>query len=138
MTKVMLCGMTERQRAIDLLPLARSWLQAPAAQCDDARWHLQGYDQTERAYLVRFAGNGVPRSLILNFDANEVSPLVNPVFIVKGWGDRPATLKFDGSEVPPGRTCRCGYRRSLSSTDLVVWLEMKSVVPCRIELSSRI
>ena len=138
MVKVMLCGMTDVQNAAGLLPLARSWLRPPEVRCLSDSWQLEGYDLTERAFVVRAAEGDKPRAIILQFDASESSPLVNPAVLAKGWGDGPARLKINGHEFPHDNAAfRCGYRQSLTSTDLVVWIQKEQMAPCLIEITPR-
>ncbi len=134
MTKVMLCGMTDCQDAAGLLPLARSWLRAPRARCLSDGWVVNGYDLTERAYVVRRSDDAEPGSLALVFEATESSPLVNPAIIVERWGERGARLNINGRPISPGPGFRCGHRQHLSHTDLIVWLELEQSDVCRLSL----
>jgi hypothetical protein len=59
---------------------------------------------------------------------------VNPAFIVKGWGDRPAILLVDGKPVPRGKDFRYGHRERLDGTDLILWLKLQSTKPVQISI----
>lgn len=64
----------------------------------------------------------------LGFDIDDENPvsvtIVNPVFIVKNWGDSDVELKVDGK--PWTELIRKGYEKSPDGTDLVLWLKMKT------------
>ena len=49
--------------------------------------------------------------------------MVNPAFVVKGWGERPARIRLNGQEIRHREgAVRLGHRRTLDGTDLIVWL----------------
>ena len=50
-TRIMLQGMTDKQPDA-LVPLARSWLQAPTMRLTSQAYRNARYDQSERAYLI--------------------------------------------------------------------------------------
>ena len=58
--------------------------------------------------------------------ANPDSPVVNPAFIIKNWGDHEVLLKVNGKEIPQGKAFRIGHIRRINQYDLVVWLELES------------
>ena len=58
-------------------------------------------------------------------EASHDSPIHNPAFMVKNWGNRPAVLTIDGKEIPHGKGFRFGHNKTLDGTDLVVWLKIK-------------
>ncbi len=126
MTKVMLHGLTGGTAA-DLVSLAKSWSQ-PARLMGN----VGEYDPTERAYLLTATRPAAPQHFTL--EASAESPVENPAFVVKGWGNGPVALTLDGVRVPRGKAFRYGYRDSLEGTDLVVWVEKKAVKPVKIGL----
>ncbi|MHC4186308.1 MAG: hypothetical protein ACYSR4_10305, partial [Planctomycetota bacterium] len=67
--------------------------------------------------------------------ASEESPVVNPSFVIKGWGETGATLKLNGKQIKRGRKFRFGHSHNLDSTDFVVWIKKKSTKPITISLS---
>ena len=133
MTKIMLCGMTDKP--IDaLLPLARSWLRPAKLAVESAAFASEGYDPTERAYVLSCRDAASPLPLSLRIDASPASPIVNPAFVVRDWGDRDVEATVDGEPVPRGRRLRRGHRHRIDGTDLVVWLEAASASPLAIVL----
>ena len=64
--------------------------------------------------------------LEFTLEATPESPIHNPAFVVKNWGNRPASLTMDGKEIPRGKDFRFGRNKTLEGTDLVVWVKTKS------------
>jgi hypothetical protein len=134
-TAVSLCGMSEKP-AEKLTSLARSW-NSPAKlllNCDEYR--SQGYDIYQRAYVLHCINKGKPSKLEFTLAASDDSPVVNPAFVIKNWGDRTVQLKIDGKEIKKGKTLRIGYNHSMHGTDLIIWTEKESTKPVRISLMS--
>jgi len=66
--------------------------------------------------------------------AGEQSPVVNPAFIVNGWGRRDASLLIDGKKIKRGKIFRFGHRNTFKGADLIVWVKTKSTKPITISL----
>lgn len=115
MTKLMLTGMTDKT-AEELLPLARSWYDAPPINGVEAT-----YDQSQRAYILVVADDTEQVEFTIN--ANEESPVVNPAFIIPDWGMKQIALEIDGSEINRGQKFRFGKSDKLDGSDLVIWIE---------------
>jgi hypothetical protein len=132
MTKILLHGLTTKSAA-ELVPLAKSWLSPPAAELSGAGFQSQGYDPAQRAFVItREPGSqAVQFSLLLK--AGSDSPLVNPAFVVKNWGDEDLRLRIDGKFVNRGPSFRYGFVNHLEGTDLIVWLELESTKPTRVD-----
>jgi len=127
-----LYGMTDKPAA-GLLPLARSWINPPAIKISGSEFSSQGYDPDQRAYLLK---REQPGSIIeVELAGSAGSPVFNPAFVIKGWGGNEAALKLDGDEVPRGPDFRYGFRRTLESTDLVVWIKIESTKPIKVLVS---
>jgi len=125
LTKVMLHGMSN-QSVTDLVPLAKSWVNAPKLELAGKTFNSTGYDQTERAYQLVKADNKELQHLDLHILADEEHPVINPAFVIKNWGDSDVVLTLDGKEIERGNTFRFGHRHTLESTDLIVWIKTKS------------
>jgi hypothetical protein len=134
--RIMLHGLTDRSAA-DLAPLAKSWLQPAPLELTGSGFQSEGYDQTERAYVLTSQEPGKPGALEFTLQASEDSPLVNPAFIIKDWGDANVVLKVAGQEAPRGSSFRLGHRPTLESVDLIIWIKKESIEPIRISLSSQ-
>jgi hypothetical protein len=138
-TWIMLHGMTDG-KAADLAGLAKSWLNAPKLTLKSgflAKSHFinQGYDPTERAYVLSCKKTDKPSKLEFSLGASKDSPIVNPAFVIKGWGKTDAGLKLDGKILKPGKVFRYGHRPSEHSYDLIVWIRTESNKPTKVSLS---
>jgi hypothetical protein len=130
MTKLMLNGMTTKT-VEELIPLTKSWSNPAKLEVDGAGFESEGYDPTEMAYQLTCEGAG---KLEMSLNASEDSPLVNPAFVIKNWGEAGAKLKLEREEIQRGMDFRYGHRYRLEGTDLIVWLRTESVKPVNIEI----
>jgi hypothetical protein len=130
-----LFGLT-KQSASALAALDRSWLQAPVLRISSGSFTNAGYSRSQRAYLI--AREGEPEGAALNFtlDASDRSPVVNPAFVIQGWGDSQANLTINSKAVEQGPDFHTGYVHRLEGTDLVVWFRYDSNQPVEFSLSS--
>jgi Concanavalin A-like lectin/glucanases superfamily len=133
-TKIMLHGLTNK-KAEDLRNLTNSWATpAKLNIAKTASFSGGEYDPTERAYQIKATSN----SKILNFsiEANKDAPLDNTAIVVKNWGNREVSLKIDGKNIPRGKMFRYGFRDTESGSDLVIYIEKKSVQPVKFSIST--
>jgi hypothetical protein len=132
-TWIMLNGMTNKPAA-ELVPLAKSWLYAPKLKSSSRGYRSEGYDQTQRAYVL--ARRDVRKASALKFElvASEESPVVNAAFVVKDWGRGEASLVIDGRKVNRGKDFRYGHRKTVRGGDLIVWMRVESTKPVKISL----
>ncbi|MHC4864341.1 MAG: hypothetical protein ACYTEX_09670 [Planctomycetota bacterium] len=128
-TKIMLFGMFDAAEAANvnnLLPLAKSWENAPVLANFSSGFSGGAYDKTERAYRIV---QDSPEAKILSFtmQAWSDSPVVNPCFVVENWGNEPAGVVIDGRPVPSGSNFRQGIETSADGqSSLVVWVRTES------------
>lgn len=132
-TKIMLDGLTEKS-AVGLVPLAKSWLSPPQLQLTGANFHSEGYDASQRAYVIAHEHGTGPAGFELTLDASEESPLVNIAIVIKNWGEGDARIKVDGEVVAAGTDLRIGHAETLEGTNLVVWMRRESTAPVRISV----
>jgi hypothetical protein len=132
-----LYGLTNKP-AVSLLPLAKSWNNPPQLTplVDVSLSSKQGptrakYDYKQRAYVIEGAPPG--KALIFLPAASEDSPLVNPAFVVRNWGEKKARFQINGKTVERGKNFRYGHRHTLEGTDLIVWIKLESTQ--QVELS---
>jgi hypothetical protein len=132
-TWIMLNGMTNKPAA-KLVPLAKSWLYAPQLKLSSKGYRSEGYDQTQRAYVL--SRKDIRRFSALNFElaASKESPVVNPAFVIKNWGGGSAGLAIDGKRVRGGKHFRTGHRKTLEGADLIVWVKGEWTKPVKISL----
>jgi hypothetical protein len=134
-TKIMMDGLTTKSPG-ELLPLAKSWLNPPKMQVEGSAYRNDGYDPTQRAYvLTRTAAPTLDR-LTLTFEASDASPIVNPAIVIRNWGEGAARLEIDRKSAPLGKDFRMGYARRLDGTDLVIWVQRQSTRPIHMQVAS--
>jgi Concanavalin A-like lectin/glucanases superfamily len=136
MTKLLLDGLTTKS-AKELIPLARSWLSPPSLEISGTGFQKQGYDPAQRAFVIVRQSASSPSQLRLLLQASPESPLLNPAFVIRNWGDKEPTLVIDGKPTPRGSVFRYGLIPTLDGGDLVVWLKMDSATPTRFELAAK-
>ena len=79
--------------------------------------------------------NDKPLPLRFELMASKEHPVVNPAFVITGWGDSNATLKIDGKAINRGKEFRFGHRRTPAGKDLIVWIKRESTKPVEVSLS---
>jgi hypothetical protein len=132
-TKIMLDGLTDQPPA-ELVSLAKSWISAPKIEVTAGDFESKGYDPGQRAFVVNHNGNSSSSSLGLTLAADSDSPLVNPAFVINGWGDARPRLKIDGRPQAWGPDARYGIVSSLGADNLVIWLRLKAQATTTIEV----
>ncbi len=126
-------GMTNKPAA-SLAKLARSWIYPAELKIKGKNFVSEGYNFRERAYVVNCEKAG--SNFECKLEASEESPLVNPAFIIKGWGAENAVLELNGEKIKRGKDFRFGHRHELQGSDLVVWIKTESTKPVRLSLLS--
>jgi len=108
-----------------LTSLARSWSRPPKlfikSEAVDGK-----FDSTQRSYVISSSKDEEIEELKFSIQANDESPVVNPVFVIKNWGDNQIRLKVNGKEISQDKAFRIGHIRRINQYDLVVWLELES------------
>jgi hypothetical protein len=130
-TRIMLQGMTDK-KADKLVPLAKSWLQAPKMRITSDGYKGGLYDQSERAYLVEKTSSGNSTPCKFTLEASKESPLLNPAITIKNWGSQLSTLLVNGKKLMQGKDFRQGIRRGPFGEDLVIWLRLNRQKPVKI------
>ena len=134
MTKIMLDGLTTKSAA-DLVPLAKSWLSAPAIDLSGQGFTSEGYDPTQRAYVLSRQAGSSAKGFHSVLKASADSPLVNAAFLIKNWGEANPRLVINGKAVPQGPNFRYGHISKLEGTDLVIYAQIESTKPTTVEVS---
>jgi hypothetical protein len=135
MRKLMLAGMTD-QPAAHLLGLMRSWSKPAELKLQGGAFQNEGYDQAQKAYgLTRQSAGSAPAKFELA--ASPDSPVINPAFVIKHWGEAGVKLSLNGKAVPRGTQFRFGYRQTLEGQDLIVWLKTEATSPLRIAVEAK-
>jgi hypothetical protein len=132
MTKLMLTGFTNKN-AEDLLPLAKSWAQPPEVKTP-AGVSVK-FDQAQRAFVID-TKNGASQ-VSFEIQASENSPVLNPGFVINGWGNRGVKLELNGKTIARGKDFRYGHRQNLNSVDLIAWVRYKSTNVVKVVITAQ-
>jgi hypothetical protein len=127
-------GLTDRPIE-ELAPIARAWLQPPDLKIAVNEFKSHGYSRDERAFLISRVDTKSDNALKFTVQASEESPMVNPAFVISGWGDKDVELYINGKKIKSGKDFRFGHRHMLEQTDLIVWIKKQSEKPTEILLS---
>jgi hypothetical protein len=133
MTKLMLTGFTNKN-AESLLPLAKSWSSPAKIKVDDESAVSAVYEQSERAIIIDLKKD--VSSISLEIQGSEESPIINPAFVVNGWGTKGMKLEIDGKVIERGKDFRYGHRYELDRTDLVSWVRLESTSTVKFVISA--
>jgi len=137
-TKILMDGLTTRSSS-ELISLAKSWLSPPRMAVAGDDYRSEGYDPTQRAYVVAKVQESTTKALRLTFDASIASPIDDMAIVIKDWGESKARLAIDGKQVKWGKESdREGYIHRLQGTDLVVWIQLQKNKPLHVELAPSI
>jgi hypothetical protein len=130
-----LYGMTDRPFD-EILPLARSWSQAPELRVVSGGLKSKGFDRAQRAYVLENLDAVKPGKAEFEFAADTDSPVHNLCLFIKGWNSEEAVVSLDGKTLTKKDGLRLGVLPTLTGTDLVVWIEKKSSRPVRVVLTT--
>jgi hypothetical protein len=129
----MLDGLTD-QPPSELAVLAKSWFSPPDLVVTGSEFKSNGYDPAQRAFVLERNARPSSTPLRMSVSAKDDAPLVNPAFVVNGWGDATPKLKVNGKLVPWGENYRYGRVNSLNADKIVVWLRMKATSVTLVEI----
>lgn len=115
----------------ELAVLGKSWLQPPSLKVLKGDCVSEGYDFTQRAYLLD-CKNKNAQQLELELLADKDSPLVNACLVVKGWEKEALTIQLNGVQLVKNKDYRMGQRRGMESEDLMIWINKKTDSKVRI------
>ena len=123
-TKLMLLGCTEGD-AVDLLPLAKSWLRASRMTCGEVE---VPYDVEQRAYVI---SSEVRKSLSLRLHASPEQPSNGICLILPGVGAAPSAIKVDGKAYAD---FKIGVNAGPAGSRLILWLPLSATAPVSIDI----
>jgi len=127
-----LYGMTDKDPQT-LVTLAKSWNRPPAMKISGSETKNEGYDYTQRAYIIDAQNRNAP--LELEFDAGKDSPLFNLALVVKNWGGGDVGLELDGIKMSRGKSFRYGLEYDVEGNKkLIVWMKIKADKPLFVKL----
>jgi len=134
-SKILLHGLTD-ESINNLVPIAQSWLNPPEITFAEEDYNHEGFDPAQRAYIFSHKKTSTPSILRLQIDANKDSPVFNPAFVIKNWGDWVVKLKINGKKLKDKNSFRVGHRYVFDRSDLIVWIRKESTEPIEIHMSS--
>lgn len=109
----------------DLLDVARSWTKAPLMKIIRGDFENLGYDRSERAYKLKSL-SAKEASLSIRFEASSSKPVNNLSIIILNWKHSDITIMIDGRKKNAGTSFRYGQRKTLTGSDMIIWLDVKS------------
>ncbi|MEM6542543.1 MAG: LamG domain-containing protein [Bacteroidota bacterium] len=133
LTKVMLNGLTNKPIE-ELQSLAKSWSN-PAKIVFGTAGNKGHYVTEERAYHIEVGDAYNDLSFALK-GTNE-TPIENPAFVVKNWGEGNPIISINGSPQSMGKDLRYGFVDSLESRDLILWIRLKDTKDVSIKLEHK-
>ena len=83
-----------------------------------------GYDRSERAYQIKSLSNEV--NVSMRFEASASNPVNNLSIIILNWEHTDITIMIDGIKKNAGTSFRYGQRKTLTGSDMIIWLDVKS------------
>ncbi len=131
--QIYLSGMTTADDpAKELIPLAWSWINAPKLRMEGlkASYDVITYNPAQNAYVLSCDG---PKPLEFSLEVSR--DLVNPVFVLKGWGQTGASLTINQTMVERGRHFRLGHETNGNRTDLILWISWKATEPIEVKIA---
>jgi hypothetical protein len=133
-TMLMLNGLTDKP-AEALLPLAKSWLSPPKMDVEGEAFRGEGFDPTERAFVVTRTKPAGPARVTVTLRAAKNNPVVNPVLRVRRWDGPLPRVEIDGRPAPLGKDVRAGLIPGLEGDDLVLWVRGEWTSSVRISIA---
>ena len=132
-TKLLMDGLTTKSLA-DMVPLAKSWIAPAQLLVTEGAVENEGYDASQRAYVLSEKQAGHPNSLGFTLQGSEASPVYHAALIIKGWGEDDVRLNINGRAAGHGVKIRTAHLSHLERTDLLIWIEEETMQPLKIEL----
>ena len=133
-TKILMDGLTTRSLT-DLVPLAKSWISPPQLAVLRGAVQSDGYDASQRAYVLTEKQPGHPDALLFALEANQASPVFHAAVLIQGWGENTFRLKVNGRPATSGPMLRTALRHHLEGTDLLIWIETETTQPLKVEVT---
>ena len=127
-----LYGMNEMSMA-ELVYVAKSWNDAPDLKFSGAGAINKGYDMGQRAYIIERKENATD-SIRFDIMASKDRPIYNPAFVIKNWDKASLTVIIDGKKLKPGKDFRSGVYRTIDSSNVNLWIKIKSTKPISITI----
>ncbi len=110
-----------------LIEIGKSWSQAANLEIVNKN-HFSGgqYDLSEKAYKINNISKKRDAMLEFKLHASNDSPLINPTFIIKNWGEDETNIQLNNVTLANGKDFYSGFSSRMEGTNLIVWMEMES------------
>ena len=128
----MMHGMTNSEND-QLVALAKSWIHPPKLKINPGTFRNEGYDPSQRAYVISSPGVSDKTSFKFEILADEGSPVVNPAFLIKNWDKNDISVRINGKTICRGKDFRCSPISTPNSVDQIIWLKIHSTKKVTIE-----
>ncbi len=129
---VALYGMTDKDPK-SLVALARSWNFPAELKLSSKGIKNEGYDFTQRAYILTASENIKNIAFMLN--GSKDSPIVNPALVIKNWNKKDIKLTIKGKPIPRGKDFRYALEYDVEGTPTtIIWIKLQAEKVVNIEL----
>lgn len=133
-TKLMLCGLTDRDSAAkQLAPLAKSWTSPPEAKLSEPAEGTVEYDPAQRAFVVHRKSGAGRNGLTILIESSVDHPLVNPAFVIEV-ANTPKKVKVLMGGKEAQIPVRVAMEHHLEGNQAVIYLELTAMAPAEIQI----
>ncbi|WP_299551668.1 LamG domain-containing protein [Seonamhaeicola sp.] len=132
-TKIMLCGMTDNNIE-SVVNLNKSWSNPAAINLANNNSKAY-YKPEEKAYTIEL--DKQVNTLEIALAGSNESPVQNPAFVIENWGQRNLESITVNGKALNAKDGRYGFKDSLDSVDLIVWVRTDSKESVDIKISSK-
>jgi hypothetical protein len=127
-TRIMLHGMTKKAPE-ELVPLARSWLYAPALETQSGQAR---YETAERAYVIVGVENTGMDAMLM---ASQDHPAINPAFVLSNLRWENPKVQINGKPLTPSTDFQHGTVMELEQWKTIIWIQSEFTQNVRIDIS---
>jgi len=113
------------------LPAARAWKNPPLIENVKGA-KTKGFDKDQKAFVF----SNADRDISFSITGSEMSPIVNPCFVFKNWGEKDASISVNGKHITEGTDLKLGRHWTDSGRDLIIWLRTESTKQMEISIKS--
>jgi len=114
----------------EVIKFGRSWAYPAELILTNNNFKSEGYDRSERCYKINHL-TLKPEALTFILKGSKDSPVINPAIYIKNWNGQAASILVNGQEL---KGIRMGTNKTLTSTDLVVFLPLTKESEIKIEI----
>jgi hypothetical protein len=92
------------------------------------------YDLSQKAYKIDKSDTKRDTKLRFKLNASVDSPVVNPAFVIKNWGEKGVAIELNNKSIAKRKNYHTGYSNRMEGTDLLIWMNIESRVPVAITI----